>query len=43
MDFRANKSSVEIIREGVFGGTYFRDIYSQVNEKWYVQKFVERI
>ena len=43
MDFRANKSPVEIIRESAFGGTYFRDIYSQVNEKWYVQKFVERI
>ena len=43
MDFRANKSPVEIIREGAFGGTYFRDIYSQVNEKWYVQKIVERI
>ena len=34
MDFDANKTPVEIIREGTFGGTYFRDIYSQVNGKW---------
>ena len=35
MDFGANKTPVEIIREGAFGGTYFRDIYSGINEKWY--------
>ena len=23
------------IKEGAFGGTYFRDIYSSVNGKWY--------
>ena len=23
------------IKEGEFGGTYFRDIYSGINEKWY--------
>ena len=23
-----------MIREGTFGGTYFRDIYSSVNGKW---------
>ena len=34
MGFCANKPPVEIIREGTFGGTYFRDIYSQVNGKW---------
>ena len=26
MDFGVNKTPVEIIREGPFGGTYFRDI-----------------
>ena len=26
------KTSVEVIREGVFGGTYFRDIYSNVSK-----------
>ena len=35
MDFGANKTSVEIIRERAFGGTYFRDIYSVINGKWY--------
>ena len=35
MEFGANKTSVEVIREGAFGGTYFRDINSNVNEKWY--------
>ena len=28
MDFGTNKKPVEIIKEGAFGGTYFRDIYS---------------
>ena len=35
MDFGPNKTPVEVIKEGAFGGTYFRDIYSNVNEKWY--------
>ena len=35
MDFGANKTAVEIIKEGVFGGTYFRDIYSGIKCKWY--------
>ena len=35
MDCGANKTSVEVIKEGAFGGTYFRDIYSSVNGKWY--------
>ena len=30
MDF----GTVEIIKEGSFGGTYFRDIYSRVNDRW---------
>ena len=34
MDFGANETPAEIIREGAFGGTYFRDIYFSVNEKW---------
>ena len=39
MDFGANKMPVEIIREGAFGGTYFRDIYFSVNEKsWKVKE-----
>ena len=35
MDFGANKTHVEVIKEGAFGGTYFRDIYSNVTGKWY--------
>ena len=35
MDFNPNKTPIEIIREGAFGGTYFRDIYSGINERWY--------
>ena len=35
MNFGANKMPVEVIKEGAFGSTYFRDIYSGVNDKWY--------
>ena len=35
MDFGANKTPVEILKEGAFGGTCFKDIYSGVNSKWY--------
>ena len=34
IDFSPNKSPIEVIKEGVFGGAYFRDIYSNVNNKW---------
>ena len=30
MYFGANKTPVEVIKEGAFGDTYFRDIYSNV-------------
>ena len=33
MDFVANKTPIEVIKEGAFGGTYFRDIYSGLNGK----------
>ena len=35
MDFKPNKTPIEIIKEGIFGGTYFKDIFSGVNGKWY--------
>ena len=35
MEFSPNKTLIEVIKEGAFGGTYFRDIYSNVNKKWY--------
>ena len=34
-DIHPNISPVEIIKKSAFGGTYFRDIYSRVNNKWY--------
>ena len=41
MDFGANKTPVEIIKEGAFGGTYFRNIYSSANNKWYRKSWKE--
>ena len=41
MDFGANKTPVEVIKEGAFGGTYFRDIYSSVNGKLYKKSWKE--
>ena len=41
MDFGENKTSVEVIREGAFGGTYFRNIYSNVNDKWQKKSWKE--
>ena len=35
MDFRPNVTPTEVIKKGAFGGTYFRDIYSSVTDKWY--------
>ena len=34
MNFGTNKTPVEIINECSFGGTYFRDVYSGVNDKF---------
>ena len=41
MDFSPNKTPIEIIKEGAFGGTYFRDIYLGVNKKWYKYSWKE--
>ena len=35
MDFRPNITPVEVIKKGAFGGTYFTDIYSGINDKFY--------
>ena len=35
MNFGTNKTFIEVIKEGAFVGTYFRDIYSSINGKWY--------
>ena len=37
MDFGEDKTPAEIIKEGAFGGTYFRNIYSGINDKWYIK------
>ena len=41
MDFNPNKTPIEIIKEGAFRGTYSRDIYSGINEKWYKSSWKE--
>ena len=41
MDFGANKTSVEVIREGEFGGAYFRDNYFGVTGNWYKKSWKE--
>ena len=43
MSFSPNKTPTEVIREGTFGGTYFRDIYSGINEKWYKNSWKELV
>ena len=40
-NFNPNKSPIEIIKEGAFEGTYFRDIYSNVNGKSYKNSWKE--
>ena len=41
MDFGANKTLIEVIKEGAFGGTYVKDIYSDVIGKWYRKSWKE--
>ena len=41
MSFHPSKTPIEIIKEGSFGGTYFRDIYSNINGKWYRNSWKE--
>ena len=35
MEFHPNISPADVIKKGAFGGTYFRDIYSNDNGKFY--------
>ena len=39
--FDENKSPVEVIKKGAFGRTYFWNIYSGVNDKWYRKSWKE--
>ena len=41
MDFGVNIAPIEVIREGAFGGTYFRYIYSGLTGKWYKKLWKE--
>ena len=41
MEFCTNQTPVEVIKEGAFEGTYFRNIYSSVNGKWYRKTWKE--
>ena len=41
MDFGANKMPIKVIKECTFGRTYFRDIYSGINGKWYKKTWKE--
>ena len=41
MNFNPNKTPIEIIKEGAFGGTYFRDFFSNINKKWYKNSWKE--
>ena len=35
MDFKPNINPVDVIKKCAYGATYFRNIYSSVNNKWY--------
>ena len=41
MEFNPYKTPDEVIKERTFGGTYFRDIYWDVNGKWYRNSWKE--
>ena len=41
MNFGANKTPAEVIKEGAFGGNCFSDIYSGVKRKWYRKSWKE--
>ena len=41
MEFGPNISPDKVIKKGAFGGTYFRDIYSGVNDRFYKNSWKE--
>ena len=41
MDFGANIRPLEVIKKGAFRATYFRNIYSGINDKWYRNSWKE--
>ena len=40
-EFGTNKTPIDIIKKGAFGETYFNEVYSDVNGKWYRNSWVE--
>ena len=40
-DLHPNLTPIDLIKKGAFGGKYFRDIYSNVNHKWYKNSWKE--
>ena len=41
MNFSPNKTAIKVIKEGTFGGTYFRDSYYGINKNWYKNSWKE--
>ena len=41
MNFGTNKSLTEVIKKGSFEGTCVRDIYYNINNKWYKNSWKE--
>ena len=41
MELRPNISLVDVIKKGAFGGRYFKDSYSRVNNKFYKNSWKE--
>ena len=41
MEFHPNIGPIDVIKKGAFGGTYFRDIYSNVTDKFYKNSWKE--
>ena len=41
MEFHQNIAPIDVIKKAAFGRTYFRDIYSEVNNKFYKNSWKE--
>ena len=41
MEFSLNITPIDVVKKGAFGGTYFRDIYSNVTGKFYKNSWKE--
>ena len=41
MKFQPNISPIDVTKKGAFGGTYFRNIYSNITDKFYKNTWEE--